>query len=105
MAAVHLNDNAFRQLLAGEKPVLVEFWAPWCGHCVNLETAFDEIADEYANRLSIGKINIDEHPALAEQYFIEFVPTLVLFAEGDLIDFVISPGSREAIADFIENTL
>ena len=105
MAATHLNENTFRQLLAGEKPVLVEFWAPWCGHCVNLEGAFDKIADEYGDRLGIGKINIDEYPALAEQYFIEFVPTLVLFSEGDLIDFVISPASREAIVDFIENTL
>lgn len=105
MAAVHLNNETFRQLLDGEKPALVEFWAPWCGHCVDLESAFDEIADEYADRLAIGKINIDEYPQLAEQYFIEFVPTVVIFAEGDLIDFVISPGSRDAIAEFIENTL
>ena len=83
----------------------MEFWAPWCGHCVDLESAFDEIAEAYADRLAIGKINIDEYPQLAEQYFIEFVPTLVIFAEGDLIDFVISPGSRDAIAEFIENTL
>ena len=62
MAAMHLNDNTFRQLLAGEKPVLVEFCAPWCGHCVNLEAAFDEIADEYADRLAIGKINITSSP-------------------------------------------
>ena len=105
MAAVHLNNETFRQLLQGEKPALVEFWAPWCGHCVDLEAAFDEIAEAYADRLAIGKINIDEYPQLAEQYFIEFVPTLVIFAEGDLIDFVISPGSRDAIAEFIENTL
>ena len=105
MAAVHLNNKSFRQLLDGEKSALVEFWAPWCGHCINLEAAFDEVAEAYAERLAVGKLNIDEHPALAEQYFIEFVPTLVIFSEGDLIDFVISPGSREAIADFIESTL
>ena len=64
-----------------------------------------EIAAEYGDRLAVGKINIDDYPALAEQYFIEFVPTLVIFSEGDLIDFVISPGSRDAIAQFIEETL
>lgn len=105
MAAIHLNDNTFRQLLAGEKPVLVEFWALWCGHCAALEGALDRIAEEYADRLSIGKINIDDYPRLAEQYYIEYVPTLVLFAEGSLIDFVISPGSRDAIAQFIEESL
>lgn len=105
MAAVHLNNESFRQLLAGEKPALVEFWAPWCGHCVALEGAFNQIADDYSDRLAVGKINIDEYPALAEKYFIEYVPTLVIFSEGDVVDFVISPGTQEAIARFIEETL
>ena len=105
MAAMHWNENLFDQALHGEKPVLVEFWAPWCGHCVKLEDAFNQIADEYADRLAVGKINIDDYPQLTEQYFIEYVPTLVIFSEGELIDFVISPGSREAIAQFIEETL
>lgn len=105
MAALHLNDDAFMRLLQEEKPVLVEFWAPWCGHCRDLEDAFDRIAEEYADQLAIGKINIDDYPQLAEQYFVEFVPTLMLFAEGSVIDYVISPGSRDAIAEFIDELL
>ena len=105
MSAVHLNKDTFQQLLAGEKPTLVEFWAPWCGHCINLEAAFHQISEEYNDRLAIGKINIDDYPELAEKYFIEFVPTLVLFSEGELVDFVISPPDRDGIAQFIEELL
>ena len=105
MSAVHLNHETFTQLLSSEKPALVEFWAPWCGHCRDLEDAFNEITEEYSDRLAIGKINIDDYPQLTQQYYIEYVPTLVLFSEGSVVDFVISPGTKEAITQFIEETL
>ena len=105
MSAIHLNKETFAQLLSGGKPALVEFWAPWCSHCRDLEGAFNKIAEDYKDRLAIGKINIDDYPELTQQYYIEYVPTLVLFDEGSVVDFVISPGTKEAIAQFIEETL
>ena len=105
MSAIHLNKETFAQLLSGERPALVEFWAPWCGHCRDLEGAFNQITEDYKDRLAIGKINIDDYPQLTQQYYIEYVPTLVLFSEGSVVDFVISPGTKEAIAQFIEETL
>ena len=105
MSAIPLDTQTLHQLLQDAKPALVEFWAPWCSHCIRLEDAFHEIAQEYGEQLAIGKVNIDEYPALAAKYYIEYVPTLAIFAEGELIDFVIAPNSREAIARFIEEIL
>ena len=105
MAAVHLNNESFRELLQSGNAALVEFWAPWCSYCQQLENTIDQICAEYAGRLTIGKINIDDCPDLAAKYYIEYVPTLVIFAEGELIDFLISPGSRDAIVQFIEEIL
>ena len=105
MTALHLNNDTFQQLLMGDKPALVEFWAPWCDHCRNLESDFDQIVEDYSHWMTIGKINIDDHPQLAEKYFIEYVPTLVLFSEGDLIDFVIAPSDYDGITQFIKEAL
>ena len=106
MSAQSLNAESFEHLvLRSERPALVEFWAPWCSHCHNLESAFDQLASQYANHLTVAKINIDEEPALAERYYIEFVPTLILFADGEQVDFVIAPSSAAAIEQFLSENL
>ena len=97
-------DNFQQEVLESEKVVLVDFWAPWCGPCRNLSPIIDEIAEERTD-IKVGKINIDDFPELTAKYYIEYVPTLVIFSEGDLIDFVISPGSKDAIAQFVEESL
>ena len=105
MAAMNMNQEQFKQLIREEKPVLVDFWAPWCSYCRKIGPAYEKIEEEYADSLAVGKINIDEEPRLAGAEGIEDIPTLVLYRNGKAVDSITAPGSKAEIDRFIQEAL
>ena len=105
MAAMNMNQEQFEQAIQEEKPVLVDFWAPWCGYCRRIGPAYEKIGEEYADSLVVGKINYDEEPQLIERFGIDTIPTLMLFKNGEVLGSVVAPGSKAAIETFIRETL
>ncbi|WP_417044529.1 thioredoxin [Dysosmobacter sp.] len=105
MAAININKEQFQQMVSGDKPVLVDFWAPWCGYCRRIGPAYEKIAQEYGDRMEVAKINIDEEAQLAEAERVEIIPTLILYKNGKAVDSVVNPGSKAAIDQFIQEAL
>lgn len=105
MAAININQEQFHQLVNENKPVLVDYWAPWCGYCRRIGPAYEKIAEEYGESLVVAKVNIDEEPQLAEAEKIEVIPALVLYRNGQAVDSVVAPESKAMIDRFIQNAL
>ena len=105
MAAINMNKEQLQQMMRGDKPVLVDFWAPWCGYCRRIGPAYEKIAEEYSDRLVAAKVNIDEEDAFAEAEGVEVIPTLILYKNGKAADSVVNPGSKAAIDQFIQEAL
>ena len=104
MAAMNMNAKQYEELILGDKPVLVDFWAPWCTYCRRINPALDKIADSREDVLVV-KVNIDEEPELARQERIEVIPTLVLYKEGFDLGSIVAPESKARIEAFLQEAL
>ena len=101
MAEIKITTENFeKEVLQSDKPVVLDFWATWCGPCMMIAPILEEIAQERED-IKVGKVNVDEQPALAAQFGIASIPTLMLFKEGKAVDTVIGYRNKAQLEDFI----
>ncbi|PIE65292.1 MAG: thioredoxin [Desulfobacterales bacterium] len=101
----HLDDTEFDSALTSAQPILVDFWAPWCGPCKAIGPVIEELAEEYEGKISIAKMNVDENPATPGKFGIRAIPTLILFKDGEVVDQITGAVSKAQLVDLINKAL
>nr|WDA99092.1 thioredoxin [Gronococcus sybilensis] len=101
-----VTDSSFYQeVIENHNPVLVDFWAPWCGPCRMVAPIVDEIAQEYDTQLKVAKVNTDENPTIANEYGIRSIPTLMIFKKGQRVDTIIGAVPKSTVVTTLEKYL
>ena len=105
MAAININAKQLMEMIESKKTFLVDFWAPWCPHCRKINPAYEQIAEQYADRLEVVKLDMDEDDRLWDELNVELIPTLRLYIDGNPVDSIVAPESKAVIDSFLAGIL
>lgn len=105
MSVVNVSDANYKEVLAAGQPVVLDFWAEWCGPCRMVSPIIDELAEEYAGRITVGKVNVDENDTAVAEYGIRNIPTVLFFKDGQVVDKQVGAAQKAVFVEKMNKLL
>ena len=106
MSTIQISDDTFEEnVIKKGQPIIVDFWAEWCGPCKQIVPILEEISDEYSGKITIGKLDVDENPETPGKFQIRGIPTMLLFNNGELIDTKVGMSSKADLTEWIDKNI